>query len=208
LNVVAKRDYQWEADHRERLRGFADARDGRELWQDNEYYLGGYACYLGCSVKDLPIPQESTTMPRTINAHHHTVERLETLTPEVVQQPRALATIEFADEVRIPGTNGEPARRAIKIIFAEYSKHVWWPQRASVTAIIAKLGTDLDDWTGKVVPLIAATSRDLDGDERNSMWALPAEEWDAALARAKGRGKLPAAGKAKTPAAKKSRNRR
>lgn len=97
---------------------------------------------------------------------------------------QAVLTVADTEEVNIPGPeNNGAGRDAIRITFAEFPEHNWWPNPSSLNTIFDKFGDDTDTWIDQRVPLHTVTSANprVRGQTTQNLWVVPAEEWDATI---------------------------
>jgi hypothetical protein len=133
-------------------------------------------------------------MARRIN--RGTYDSGEKLPPFTVDQlPNGAGTsvlkVAEAYELNLRDTDTGGVRKQLKVMFCtadgEVIPFAWWPNRTSAATLIARCGDDLDVWPGRLVPLHSAeTANPRTGEKVVAVWALPADEWDRALADAGG----------------------
>jgi hypothetical protein len=118
-------------------------------------------------------------------------EKLPPLTVAQLGAGTTVLKIAEAYEINLRDSDTGGVRKQLKIIFCDGDgvaiPFAWWANRTSSAALIKRCGDDLDQWPGRLVPLHAAeTTNPNNGEKVMAVWALPADEWDRALADAGG----------------------
>lgn len=137
-------------------------------------------------------------MARTIDASRYDIpEKKPALKPaDVGGEEELVLTVEFAQERTIP--DGPRDRVAIMVQFTEYPDHYYWPGFRDTKMLLDKLGTDLDAWGKRPVPLVIV-------DRNNPRTHAPvsqlgvAPDWDDAIDRQLQREAEASAAQAKSP---------
>lgn len=123
-------------------------------------------------------------MPK-INRDKYDYEQRPSLKPtDLGGAQHAVLTIDEVEETNIPGPeNNGAGRDAIRIVFAEFPDHNWWPNPSSLRTILNRLGDDTDKWMQERVPLHTVTSQNprQRGTTVQNLWVVPMEEWDAQI---------------------------
>lgn len=116
-------------------------------------------------------------------------ERKPALKGEHLTSGDQVVTIKDVESVQLPDNRTGRMRDALRVTFAEYPDYHWWPNPGSCDILFAKFGDDLDEWTGKPVPVHCVLSKDpwdANAVETEKVWVQPADQWDAALKPAAG----------------------
>lgn len=119
-------------------------------------------------------------MGRTVNSDSYNPNRAK-VEPSDLEGTAALLVIVNADEIDINDPSRvEGFRKAVVLQFEEPAGKALWPNATMTQTLIQMLGNDLDEWTGKIVPVEARNVR-FGRDTYYKVCVIESREWEAAF---------------------------
>lgn len=107
----------------------------------------------------------------------------------------AILTVKEAEEIEITQDNMQRPR--LVLTFEEFPDKGYWCNTTAVKTLCGKLGNNEAKWTGKLVPLIRAMTRNPStGKNQAVMWVADGDKWEDLIAENSGRRRPASRGKA------------